>query len=142
MSRKRKIETEEQIRIIREYVKGHISRQEAARRAGVVPDTIVGWTRTYRGEGIAGFVTEKNEVYSSELKQQAVKAYLAGEGSQDKVCERYGIRGRKLLRHWIKAYNAHGDFNSVKHSGGGSYMKQGRETTQEERIQIAKDCID
>ena len=45
------------------------------------------------------------------------------------------------LRSWIKVYNAHGDFNSVKQSGGGSYMKQGRETTQEERIQIAKDCI-
>ncbi len=38
-------------------------------------------------------------------------------------------------------YNAHEDFNSVKFSGGGSYMKQGRETTLEERIQIAEDCI-
>ena len=41
----------------------------------------------------------------------------------------------------MKVYNAHGDFNSRKHSGGGSYMKQGRETTQEERIKIARDCI-
>jgi transposase len=141
MSRKKKIETERQFQIIREYVKGHISQQEAIRRAGVVSDTIVGWARTYRNEGITGFVTEKNKVYSSELKQQAVRAYLADEGSQDDVCERYGIRSRKSLRRWIKAYNAHGNFDSVKHSGGGSYMKQGRETTQEERVQIAKDCI-
>lgn len=38
-------------------------------------------------------------------------------------------------------YNEHGDFNSVKYSGGGSYMKQGRETTFEERVQIVRDCI-
>jgi len=141
MSRKKKIEAERQFQIIREYVKGHISQQEAMKQAGVVSDTIVGWARTYRNEGIAGFVTEKDKVYSSELKQQAVRAYLADEGSQDDVCERYGIRSRKSLRRWIKTYNAHGDFNSVKHSEGGSYMKQGRETTQEERVQIAKDCI-
>jgi transposase len=141
MSRKKKIETEEQIRIITEYVKGHISQREAMRRAGVVSDTIARWVRTYRSEGITGFMTEKDKVYSPKLKQQVVKAYLAGEGSQDDVCERYGIRSRNSLLRWIKAYNAHGDFNSVKYSGGGSYMKQGRETTQEERIQIAKDCI-
>ena len=29
----------------------------------------------------------------------------------------------------------------TKNSGGGSYMKQGRDTTQEERIQIVKDCL-
>ena len=140
MSR-RKIETEEQIQIITEYVRGHISQREAMRRAGVVSDTIVVWARTYRNEGTAGFITKKDKVYSSELKQQAVKAYLAGEGSQDDICEKYGIRSRCQLRSWIKVYNAHGDFNSIKQSGGGSYMKQGRETTQEERIQIAKDCI-
>ena len=42
---------------------------------------------------------------------------------------------------WIKVYNAHGDFNSVKQSGGGSYMKQGRDTTKEERLEIVKDCL-
>jgi transposase-like protein len=38
-------------------------------------------------------------------------------------------------------YNIHGEFNSVKQSGGGSYMKKSRDTTLEERIQIVKDCI-
>lgn len=141
MPRRKKIGTEEQIRITVEYVKGHISRQEAVRQAGASSDTIARWTRTYRNEGITGLVTEKDKVYSPELKRQAVRAYLSGEGSQNEVCEKYGIRCRKSLRRWIKAYNAHGDFSSVKHSGGGSYMKQGRETTQEERIRIVKDCI-
>ena len=46
------------------------------------------WARTYRNEGTAGFITKKDKVYSSELKQEAVKAYLAGEGSQDDICEK------------------------------------------------------
>lgn len=29
----------------------------------------------------------------------------------------------------------------TKNSGGGSYMKQGRDTTQEERVRIVKDCL-
>ena len=38
-------------------------------------------------------------------------------------------------------YKAHGDFHSVKYSGGGSCRKQRWEATREERIQIVKDRI-
>lgn len=86
-------------------------------------------------------MSKKYKTYTPETKRRAVKAYMAGESSQDGVCEKYGIRSRKLLQYWLKVYNAHGDFNSVRRSGGGSYMKQERETTQEERIQIARECI-
>ena len=51
------------------------------------------------------------------------------------------ISDTHVFRNWLKVYNAHGDFNSVKHSGGGSYMKQGRETTKEERLEVVKDCL-
>lgn len=83
----------------------------------------------------------QNHVYSLELKKQALEKYPSGKGSQVFICRKYGIRNCRQLITWIKLYNAHGDFNSVKRSGGESYMKQGWETTQEERIQIAKDCI-
>lgn len=142
MSRKRKVRIEEKVRIVQAYVKGSISREEAARQGGVVPDAIVSWARTYRCEGALGFASDKNKVYSPELKKKAVESYLAHGYSQNSVCEKYGIRSRKQLGNWIKEYNAHGDFYSVKHSGGGSYMKQGRETTREERTQIVKDCIE
>ena len=46
-----------------------------------------------------------------------------------------------MFSNWLKVYNAHGDFNSVKHSGGGSYMKQGREKAKEECLEIVKDCL-
>lgn len=142
MSRKSKIAIAEKARITQEYTTGKISREEAARRAGVVPDVITDWARIYRREGALSLLPEeKNRVYSPELKKQAVLEYLSGGYSQHSICEKYGIRSRRQLRSWIEMYNNHGDFNSVKFSGGGSYMKQGRYTTQEERIQIVRDCI-
>ena len=142
MSRKSKISIAKKTRITQEYTAGNISREEASRRAGVVPDVITDWARIYRREGALSLMPEeKNRVYSPELKKQAVLEYLSGGCSQHNICEKYGIRSRSRLRGWIEMYNTHGDFNSVKFSGGGSYMKQGRYTTQEERIQIVKDCI-
>ena len=142
MSSKSKIEITKKVRITREYIDGNISREEAARRAGVVPDVIADWARIYRGEGALSLAPEKkNRVYSPELKKQSVLEYLAGGCGQHAICEKYKIRSRDQLRSWIKMYNAHGEFNSVKHSGGGSYTERARITTQEERIQIAKDCI-
>ena len=99
-----------------------------------------------------------------EKKVKIVKRYLAGEVSISTAAAEVGV-GRETLQGWVmqyeaegleaflpnrknhtyspelKLYNAHGDFNSRKSSGGGSYMKQGRDTTQEERVQIVKDCL-
>lgn len=50
------------MQIVKEYVKGGISQQEAARQAGVVRDTIVRWVRIYRNERTLGFASEKNNV--------------------------------------------------------------------------------
>lgn len=141
ISMKERISVKEKVRITQEYIAGNISRKEASIQAGVVPDVITEWARNYRREGAASFAPEKYHVYEPELKRKAVLDYLSGEGSQHEICEKYGIYTRKQLRRWIKMYNAHGDFNSVKHSGGGSYMKQGRVTTQEERIKIVRECI-
>ena len=141
MSGQEKIGAEEKVKIIREYLSGKIGMCEAARRGGVNKTTMVQWVRNYKVDGIDAFLPHKNRVYSAEQKWQAVKDYLSREVSVSDICKKYRIRHRETLRSWVQVYNAHGDFNSVKHSGGGSYMKQGRETTQEERIQIVKDCI-
>ncbi len=141
MPHKQKKNTEEKVRIVRQYLQGEISITRAAELGDVDRDTIRKWIRIYETEGISGFMYERNKTYSPEIKRLAVEAYLAGEGSQSEICKRYGIRGKITLQSWIKVYNGGGDPGSVKHSGGGSYMKQGRETTQAERIEIAKACI-
>ena len=115
---------------------------EAATEGGVDWKTLQRWVMQYEAEGAAAFLPGRWEhIYSPELKLQAVQEYLTGHGSLESICEKYEIRSTRQLRNWLKVYNAHGDFNSRKNSGGGSCMKQGRETTQEERIQIVKDCL-
>ena len=141
MPQKQILSAEEKAKVIEDYINNRISLSEAARRGGVARDTISQWARNYEADGMAAFMTCKNRVYSPELKRQAVEDYLSGKGSQAELSKKYGLRDRRQLRNWLKVYNAHGDFNSRKNSGGGSYMKQGRDTTQEERIQIVKDCL-
>ena len=142
MQRKFKTEIEKKVNITQEYLDGKISSYEASERVGVDRTTIENWARIYRQEGVLGLETvKKNHFYSLEFKKQAVREYLSGESSLDAICEKFKIRSNTQLRNWLEVYNSHGEFNFVKHSGGGSYMKESRDTTQEERIQIVKDCI-
>jgi transposase-like protein len=142
MSRKQEVAAEKKVEVIRQYKKGEISLREAARTAGVSVGTIQRWQLRYETEGASGFIArERNRKYSQETKMNAVRDYLSGAGSYIEICKVYKISTPTIFAQWVKVYNVHGDFNFSKQSGGGSYMKQGRDTTQEERIQIAKDCI-
>ena len=140
MPQKQKITVEEKVKIVRDYLEKRISTSEAARKGGVDFNTVKTWISIYENEGVSGFTYGKDKVYSAELKETAVIEYLRGGSSQQEIAKKYGIRGTCSLRRWLKVYNAHGGLNSVKRSGG-SYMKQGRETTQEERLEIVKDCL-
>ncbi len=142
MGRKQKIPPEEKGKLMKRLLRGEINQAQAAQEAGVWKITIQRWLARYEVEGIEGFLPyERNRPYSAEMKLEAVLAYLAGEGSLLEICKKYKIRSMAQLSSWIKVYNAHGDFNSVKQSGGGSYMKQGRDTTKEERLAIVRDCL-
>ena len=142
MQRNRKLSIEEKVRLARRCLQGEISHSEAAREAGIDKKTMARWIRQYETEGIDAFRAGSNRNYPVEMKLRAVADYVAGKGSQSSICKKYKIKDERQLRNWVRVYNAHGDFNSRKGSGGGSYMKQGRNTTQEERIQVAKKCLE
>lgn len=142
MPHKEKLKVQEKIDLIRRCQTGELGKTEASRIAGVDLKTIYHWLSRYEAEGESGFMAySRNRVYTPEAKLNAVRDYLSGKRSQLEICKKYKIRNTHCLREWIKVYNAHGDFSSRKYSGGGSYMKQGRTMTQEERVQIAKECI-
>ena len=142
MSKARKIKPEEKVNIVRKWQAGEISVSAASEEAGVDWKTIRSWIARYEAEGAAGFLPRRqNRVYPPEMKRQAVQEYLSGAGSLVEISKKYHLRFKRQLQNWIKVYHAHGDFNSVQYSGGGSCMKQGRETTLEERFQIVRDCI-
>lgn len=139
MSKRRKIKAEEKIRIAKAYTQGKIGLREAAKQIGVHHTVIEDWVRLYEAEGAQAFLPRaRNRRYDPELKEAAVKDYLSGKGSIRTICRKYKIRDTKQLRTWIKVYNSHKDF---KKQTGGSRMTKGRETTQAEKIAVAKACI-
>ena len=142
MPQKQKLPLEKKVKIAKKCLAGKLSIRGAAAEAGVNRNTIQWWIMQYAAEGPATFLpSRRNHAYSPDLKLQAVREYLSGKGSLAEISKKYRLRSKNQLQDWLKVYNAHGDFNSRKSSGGGSYMKQGRDTTQEERVQIVKDCL-
>ena len=139
MSKRRKIKAEEKIRIVKAYTSGKISMNAAAEQLGVHQSVVDDWVRLYQTEGTTAFLSsEGNRRYDPVVKEMAVKDYLSGRGSLREICKIYKIRNQIQLRTWIKVYNGHKDF---KKQTGGSRMTKGRETTQAERIAVAKACI-
>lgn len=135
-----KVTIEERIMAAKECANGCQSQSEAARRLGVNESTVRGWVQRYKANGASAFrVREHNTVYSEELKLKAVEEYLARAGSLREIAAKYGLRSKSQLHCWIKRYNSGKDFG--RKMSGGSHMKQGRETTQEERVAIVKDCL-
>ena len=136
-----KVTVEERIEAAKACAEGRMSQAEAARRLGVNEKRVQEWVIRYRAQGVLAFQKqEHNKIYSEELKIAAVKDYLSGNGSQAEISAKYGLRSSCQLNNWIKVYNSGKDFG--RKMSGGSRMKQGRETTQEERIAIAKDCLE
>ena len=140
MSRE-KVTAEERIEAAKACAEGRMSQTEAARRFGIDVATVWEWVIRYKVQGVLAFrKQEYNRIYSEELKAAAVKDYLSGTGSQTEIAAKYGLRSRRQLQDWIKVYNSGRDFG--RKMSGGSRMKQGRETTQEEKLAIVKDCLE
>lgn len=137
---KRKISAEDKIYAVNLYLDGKESQCRIASMFDVSLASVQQWIRNYRAMGTDAFTLNKNKKYSKELKQQAVWDYLAGRGSQDDICKKYGIRSRSKLQIWIKKYNGHEELKTSG-TGGSSIMTKGRKTTFEERIEIASYCI-
>ena len=141
MAHKTKIRTEEKIQIVKDCLEGRISQSEAARRVGVDWTAITDWKIRYETEGSLGLIaTNQNRAYSEKTKRESVEEYLSGAGSLREICKKYKIRSHKQLRAWIKLYNSGKDFG--RKMSGGSRMKKARKTTQAERIEIAKACLE
>ena len=140
MAHKRKISPEELLKAIKKYLDGKGSKATIAREYGISESNFSSSIAKYQAQGALIFANKAhNRVYSAELKEQAVKAYLKGEGSYIDVAAKYGIRSKSKLQVWVKVYNSGRGFRH--RMSGGSRMKEARPTTVEERIQIAKDCI-
>ena len=130
--------------LILQIIKENNQEGKSAKRLGTqynIPFALIKeWIIQYKKNGITAFLPEEhNRAYSEETKRQAVEEYLAGKDSQIVITAKYGLRSSKQLRQWIRVYNSGRGFQHKM--TGGSRMNKARPTTEEERIQIAKDCI-
>ena len=137
---KRKVSVEDKIYAVNLYLDGKESQRRIADMFDVSFASVQQWIRNYESMGANAFTLKGNKKYSKELKQQAVLDYLAGHGSQNDICKKYGIRSKGKLQTWIKKYNSHEELKSSG-TGGNIIMTKGRRTTFDERVEIVQYCI-
>ena len=137
---KMKVSVEDKIYAVNLYLDRKESQHRIATMFDVSLASVQQWIRNYQSMGMDAFTLKGNKKYSKELKQQAVLDYLAGCGSQDDICKKYGIRAKAKLQDWIKKYNSHEELKSSE-TGGNLIMTKGRKTTFDERIEIVQYCI-
>ena len=136
-----KYSVEEKLAWVTRILSNEITPTQAAKMSGINDMAIIDWLRLYEVEGIQGLVSQShNRSYPVELKRMAVEEYLAGGISLRQICKKYKVRDIHLLREWIKRYNSGKSFG--RKMSGGSRMKKARKTSQEERIQIVKACME
>lgn len=138
---KHKFTLEEKLRILNWIDDGH-SMGDAASRFGVSKETIRRWRIKLEAQGRDALSSQtRNKWYSSELKNQAVKEYIAGEGSYEDICAKYGLRSSTQLKRWVFRYTQ-GEVIKSSPGGGSRAMNRGRKTTYEERLEIVQYCLD
>lgn len=137
---KKTISAKDKISAVMLYFEENVSQHQLAEQLKVSLAAVQQWIRNYESMGEDAFLMKNYKRYSKELKLQAVQDYLAGSGSQDDICKKYGIRSKSKLQKWIKQYNGHEDFKSYG-TGGSLIMTKGRKTTFDERVEIVKYCI-
>ena len=110
---KRKISAEDKIYAVNLYLNGKESQHRIASMFDVSVASLQQWIRNYESLGANAFIVKKYKKYSKDLKQQAVLDYLAGRGSQDDICKKYGIRSKAKLQIWIKKYNGYEELKQL-----------------------------
>ena len=140
MSRKVKYSIEEKLNAVQNYLDGKESMYSIANRFGIDVSSVSLWVNKYKAMGVDAFSTNQNKHYTKEEKEQAIAAYLHGEGSLMSICKKFKIHSTTQLRNWIKKYNGHEELKSSG-TGGSIIMTKGRKTTFEERVEIVQYCI-
>ena len=88
MPQKGRLAVEEKVRIVEDYLSGKTGFRSTCRATGISQTTLKLWIRLYKTRGVEGLtLTAKERKYSAELKETAVKEYLAGEISLEGLCQ-------------------------------------------------------
>ena len=102
MGRKVKYSSKEKINAVKEYLDGKDSINSIAKRLDITFQAFKQWVNNYEAMGADAFMTCHNKHYSKAEKEQAVAAYLAGEGSlMDMIISGISYLGISLPAFWF-----------------------------------------
>lgn len=125
-----------------EYIDEVGSIENLARKYKIGASTLREWINKYRIHGISAFISASgNKSYSKELKIICVEEVLQGKGTINTVITKYNISSRRVLRKWIKEYNAHRELKDYYPKREVYMADARRKTTIEERKTIVNYCI-
>lgn len=137
-----KYSAELKIKVTESYLAGEGSYRELRERYGVSEKSIQIWVQKYREHGSTVFVRKVgNAHYSKEFKMMCVETVLRGQNNVDGVVAKYNISDRRVLRRWIKRYNANKELKDYDPKREVYMADARRKTTQKERREIAEYCI-
>ena len=131
-------------KLLDEYQEGGVSLYKLAKKYSVGYSCARRWWNNYKlygDEAIAG--NHHNGCFSAETKKKAVEEYLQGGTTIKAVAEKYKILAPSTLGNWIRQYNNHEQLSNSRPEGLVKMVKknQARKTTLQERIEIARYCI-
>ena len=142
MGRKSKYSAEEKLKYVLMCIEGKDSIKHTAALIGIHHESLRQWIHNYQSLGIDGLSnTSKHSIHYTELKEMAVKDYLASVGSRSDICRKYGLRSKGMLHRWVMKYNSHEELKASG-TGGMPIMTNGRKTTYDERVEIVRYCIE
>lgn len=140
MSKRSPKSAEEKLEAVQLLLNHEKSPSQLSKLYGVSEPTIKSWEVKYEKKGVNGLKESRTwKKYSTLAKEQAVQDYLEGKGSLGDICKWYDISSHSVLQKWIKRCTSGEDLKAT--SKGYSRMKQGRQTTFEERVEIVNYTI-
>ncbi|MBQ6632152.1 MAG: helix-turn-helix domain-containing protein [Clostridium sp.] len=148
MGRKFKYSVEDKIQAVKDYLSGRKTTKQICSELGIRYNSNHGniirvWAKKYKLFGESSLHDKPhNKSYSSNLKTEAVEAYISGEGSKEEICFKYGILSTSILTRWVKKYNSNIELKDYEPKWEVYMAKSRRKTSKEERLEIVKYCID
>ena len=109
MSKSRKISKEEKLAIVKRCLSGELGVCEAGRQIGVNQQSVREWINRYEAEGEEGLTAAQGwRRYPKELKEAAVRDYLAGKGSMEEICKNIKFVQLMLFKTGLGCYCTQG----------------------------------
>jgi transposase-like protein len=137
MGRKQKFSKEIKIKACEKYYNGKGSFKSIAKEVGCNESVLRRWYYAYKEHGSSIFnSSHKNNSYDKEFKLSLIESYLNGNYSMMELAASHNI-SYSIVQRWIKKYNDGIEIKSYDPKGE-VYTMKARETTYEERLEIAK----